>query len=723
MSFAPAFAADTLTGQVVDATGRAIPRAHVRVLDAAGKEIARLFSDQHGRFETVVADARTCQVEASLTGFQQAAVRCLPDRLTITLGLAPVQEAVLVTATRTDAPASQAGASATVFTAADIERRQNPFFADLLKLSPGAMIIRSGGTGSVTSLFVRGGESDHNKVLLDGIPLNEPGGIFFLNNLTTENLERVEIVRGAYSSLFGSDAMSSVIQLFTKRGERARRPQVTGQFDAGTYGTSHGRLSVSGAAGDIDYSLAAAQFNSDNRVPNSRLENTTLSANVGVALGSSASIRVIARGELEHAGTPGQTAFGRPDLDAFFERDDAVVGVSFDQAVTHRLRQRAAYSFAVSNQASTNLIEDPPFTPAFDDRVATFGSSDFTFDSRTNLDRHYANYQADWRLVRNPSTGAEQLLTVLADWHGERARLENRLAGSDTRPSRDNFGASIQHQMLWPRLFITVGGRVEHNESFGTEAVPRATAAFIARPSTGRIGETLLKASFGMGVKEPTILESFSLSFFSRGNPDLEPERSQSIEVGLEQRLAGDRAKVAATYFDNRFTDLIWTRTTDFTTFAGQYFNLVGLSRARGIEVSGEAAPTPLVGASAGYTFLDSKVLESSADTPVFQNGQWAFRRPRHSGFVGITARVRRVTAELTGAFTGRYVDNDFFVFDPPILEIPAHYTWDARASLRITPQLTALLMIDNLTDRDYMEPIGYQQLRRVIRAGIRIQL
>jgi vitamin B12 transporter len=245
---------------------------------------------------------------------------------------------------------------------------------------------------------------------------------------------------------------------------------------------------------------------------------------------------------------------------------------------------------------------------------------------------------------------------------------------------------------------------------------------FIARPPGGRAGETLLRASYGKGVKEPTLLESFSLSFFGRGNPDLKPERSRSVEVGLEQRLAGDRARASVTYFDNRFTDLIWSKTTDFTTFAGQYFNLVGLSRARGIELGFDAAPTSLIGARAGYTFLDSEIIESTADTPVFQNGQWAFRRPRHSGFVGVTARVSRVAAELTGVFTGRYVDNDFFLFDTPILEIPGHNTWDARVTFTITPQLNALVMIDNLTDRDYMEPIGYQQLRRVIRAGVRVR-
>ncbi len=131
--------------------------------------------------------------------------------------------------------------------------------------------------------------------------------------MTTEHLERVEIVRGAYSSLFGSDAMASVIQLFTRRADGTRRrPRASVQFDGGTYGTIHGSASVSGATARVDYSAGAAQFNSDNRVPNSRLENTTLSGNVGVRLGPVSTIRLVGRAELEHVGTPGPTAFGRP---------------------------------------------------------------------------------------------------------------------------------------------------------------------------------------------------------------------------------------------------------------------------------------------------------------------------------------------------------------------------------------------------------------------------
>jgi vitamin B12 transporter len=715
-----------VAGIVVDQSGRGVPRAHVRVLDTAGTDSRGVFADEAGRFEVIASDAGSCSVQASLTGFQTATAPCasaaVGEPLRIVLAVAPVQESLIVTATRTEAPTSQVGASATVFTEADLERRQTPLVADLLMSTPGAMLVRSGAPGALTSLFVRGGESDYNKILLDGVPLNEPGGTFYLSNLTTENLERVEVLRGAYSSLFGSDAMGSVIQLFTRRGDRtAKRPAVSAQIDGGTYDTLHVSAAVAGANGPLDYSVSAARFASDNRVPNSRFENTTLSANIGVAVGTSATLRVIARGERGHAGTPGTTAFGRPDLDAFSERHDDLASVSFDHQVTRALRQRASYSRTASSQQSTNLIVDPPYRAAFRGQVAARLSNDFLNDSLTRLRRHHASYQADARLVSSARAG-DHLLTLLADWDGERARADNRLAATQTINTRDNFGFSAQHQMLWPRTFATVGGRVERNENFGTAFVPRGTLVYVARAaSSGALGETQLKASAGTGIKEPTMAESFSISPFFRGNPNLKPERSRSAEIGVEQRFARDRAKVELSFFHNRFSDVIALVTTNPSTFEGQFLN-VGLTRARGVEAGVQARPVAAVRVRGGYTLLDSKILASERPNDVlFGLGRQAFRRPKHSGYAGVSVNVGRITADLNGVFIGAFVDSDFGLFTPALTTNPGHNLWDARATAKVTRRLTAIFSIDNLTNEDYSEPFGYQPLGRVVRAGMRI--
>jgi vitamin B12 transporter len=711
-----------LVGVVVDPDGRPVPRAFVRASGSDGSSVG-VFADEGGRFRVAIAPTADCQVVVTLSGFKPATVACArlleqPGRR-IALELAPIQESVLVTATRTEAPASQLGASATVFTVEDLERRQTPLLADLIATTPSAMVVRSGGPGALTSLFVRGGESDYNKVLLDGIPLNEPGGIYYLNNLTTEHLERVEIVRGAYSSLFGSDAMASVIQLFTRRADGvARRPRGSVQIDGGTYGTFHGSAGVAGATTRWDYSAGAARFSSDNRVPNSRLESTTLSGNLGFRLNETAVLRLVGRGELEHVGTPGPTAFGRPDLDAFFERDDAVFGATFEQTINPSFRHRVAYSVAQSDQTSTNLRADPAYRAVFGGRTAIFATNDFLNDSHADLRRQHAGYQADLRTVHR--SAGDHRLTLVGDWDGEHSTQENRLARTTTSNSRDNFGVAAQHQMLWPRVFATVSARVEHIDGFGTKAVPGATLVYVARAAAGAVGDTRLNVGAGTGIKEPTMLESFSVSPFFRGNPDLLPEQSRSVEVGIDQRFAADRAKVEVTWFDNRFRDIISLRTNSLT-FEGQYFN-VGETHARGVELGFEAAPHPAVRTRGSYTLLDSLIVETTSPGNVlFAPGRWAFRRPRHSGSIGATIQVARLTTDLNGLFVGRFVDSDFGLFDPPLTENPGHTIWDARLSLRLTARVSGILTIDNLTDTDYSEPFGYQPLGRVVRVGARM--
>ena len=213
------------------------------------------------------------------------------------------------------------------------------------------MVLQTGAPGGVTALFVRGGESNYNTVLLDGIPLNEPGGTFNFNNLTTENIERIEIVRGANSALFGSDAMSSVVQLFTNRGAAARRRRhrrVSAQIDGGSYGTLHATAAASGVARQIRLLGGGGPLlRPTTACRTARSTTRRVSANVGTALGANAMLRVIVRGELGKTGTPGQTAYGRPDLDAFYEHHDVVGGITFDQQVNRAFHQRATYSLTV----------------------------------------------------------------------------------------------------------------------------------------------------------------------------------------------------------------------------------------------------------------------------------------------------------------------------------------------------------------------------------------
>jgi vitamin B12 transporter len=452
------------------------------------------------------------------------------------------------------------GAAVTVFTAEEMQRRDAPVVAELLRATPGVTVVRAGGVGNVTSLFVRGGESSHNKVMLDGIPLNEPGGTFNFSNLTTDFVERIEVVRGAQSALFGSDAMSSVVQLISRRPVRGlSHPTILASGEAGSYRSHRGSASV-GASGDKwDASLHGGRQHTDNRVPNNEFTNTTVAGNGGVMLSSAMSLRLVGRTEFGRTGVPGATAFGRADMDAFFHRRDGVIGATFEHQVSERWQQRATYALSVSHQQSTNLEIDPPYVPRFEGHVAPFTFADFPYDSLTDLRRHFISYQADARIGGGAAN--EQMLTFAFDVNGERGVLTNRMAGSVVRASRDNFGWTAQHQWFGARASIASGLRIEQNDSFGTAVAPRLSIAVAAAANTK------LKINAGLGVKEPTILQSFSPSPSFLGNPDLEPERATTVDAGIEQRLLAQRVKIEALWFNGHYKNIISTRTISFTPF------------------------------------------------------------------------------------------------------------------------------------------------------------
>src|SRR5262249_26907523 len=392
--------------------------------------------------------------------------------------------------------------------------------------------------------------------------------------------------------------------------------------------------------------------------------------------------------------------------------------VSYDQSVG-AFHQRAAYGLDVQHQQSTNLLLDPPYTPSFGGSTSPFEFDDFAYDSRTHTTRHHASYQADgtWATAH----AGTHVDTALVDWDGERATLIDELAKTSVPESRNNVGVSLQHQALWSQVFVTAGVRFEHNASFGNATVPRVSAAAYLRKSAGTIGSTRAHATAGTGIKEPNFTQSFSTSPYFLGNPDLKPERSRSFDAGVEQRLANDRARVDVTWFDNRYKDIIGLQIVDPAAFTSQYFN-IGLTTAKGAELSGDAALGRGLGARAGYTYLDSNILQSTSTSPVFQPGNEAFRRPKHSGFVDAGWIGPHGTIDLIGSFVGRRVDSDLSSLVPPLTSNDGYALWGLSASLQLLSRLWVTGAIDNLTDRQYMEPLGYPALGRAIRGGVRVR-
>lgn len=695
-----------LTGVVLDPSRNAVPRATVRLLDPAGVEVVQTLTDTQGRFRFDGLTQASYTLGVEMVGFEAVHQTARAGtEIELVLPLAPVRERVVVTATRTEAPTSQVGSSVTVIAAELLENRHSATLTELLRTVPGLTLVQSGPLGAITSVLARGGESDHNKVFIDGVPVNEPGGFLNFANFTPLNLNRVEVVRGPQSALFGSDALGSTIQLFTERGTaETARPRVSLALEGGKHATVRGTSRLTGQLDRFDYSLAAGRFLTNNADDNSAFRNTTLSANLGAALGERTSLRLILHGDFGTAGTPGPTAFQRPDSDAFFRRRDGLVSTAFQVRLLENWNQRVNYGYSRSRQRSRNLFPDPP------------PFSDFLFDSLNDTRRHRGAYQSDFTFA------STQILTFAFEYEREKGRLVTIFpefpvfSPPPVVVHRTNIGGVVQHQaLLLGRLYLTGGLRIESNGSFGTEATPRLSAAYFLRRAGEGLGATKLKFNFGTGIKEPSFIESFSLSPSFRGNPDLKPERVRSFDFGVEQRFARDRAKLEINWFDNRFRDLV-------AFFRSSFIN-IGRAKAKGAEVVLELVPGWGLRGVGSYTFLNSQVLESpSPSSPVIGVGRPLLRRPRHSGSLVVLWDWRRLNLTSSLVWVGRRVDSDFFAAPEPLTSNKGYTKWDLAGSYRSSHKLTYFVVFENLLNDHYMEVLGFPALKLTFRAGARVQ-
>jgi vitamin B12 transporter len=439
---------------------------------------------------------------------------------------------------------------------------------------------------------------------------------------------------------------------------------------------------------------------------------TTLSASFGARAPSGGGVRLLGRGDLGRTGVPGATAFGPPDMDARSEHTTAEFLAGWDQPLGARVLQRASYTLARSRQESINLRADPPYTPRFGDRRAAFQFSDFLYHSTSDLRRHHLDYRADVTI------GSSQVLTAAFTYDGERGVLTDHLSNdAPQRPARNNTGTTIQYERVAGPVSVVGGIRFENNGSFGFYAAPRASASWLISAGREGLGVTRLHASAGLGIKEPSFLQSYSPNVFYLGNPELEAERSRGYDIGVEHRLAGSRLGVDVTYFANRFDDLISLRTIDPATFSSQYFN-IGETRADGVELTADATLGGGVQLHGYYVFLDSKVVRSTSDSPIFAPGRELFRRPRHSGSLQGTFVKNRLSVTIGSVFVGARVDTDSAALG---MTLNGGYALlNATGDVRLARRTSAFVTIDNLGDYGYMDPLGFRGLGRAVRGGIR---
>jgi outer membrane cobalamin receptor len=706
-----------LTGFVVDETGAGLPRAKLEFRHRDGRVMASTQTNTTGEFAVSLPEG-TYIVDAMLGGF--APLRGLvidvtpsPPPLMLTLRIPGVEQQIVVTATRTAAAVPQVGASLTVLTREQLARDGIATVAEALRKIAGLSLVQSGGQGQLTSAFVRGGESDYTKVLLDGIPLNDPGGSYNFANLSATGIDRMEIVRGPQSALFGSDAIAGVIQIFTHRArEDGISPTPRLLLEGGTFSSFRYAAGVSGRGERFDYSTAFSRTDTDNDVLNGSFNEATFTVNTGFIPSPKTALRAIFRSEAGRAGVPGPWAFRRPEPDEYFARRDLSGGLEFTHLAAISWTQKLSYTVNDSRQFSEDPADSGSFVSEFEGRRAPFVSIDSPFQFLNHTNRQKINYQSDIVMRRG------HLLTAGADYERESGSIGD--PQSLTEAVRNNFGFFAQDQWAAQnRFFAAAGVRLENNDSFGFFAAPRLSLAFHAhQPSPGSaLGLTKIKGNFGLGIKEPTLVESFSQSPFFRGNPDLKPEKSVSFDAGIEQHFGQGSSLLELTYFDNRFRDQVGFVTTDFTTFEGSFFN-IGKTRARGVEGTLRLDLSPRWEAGGAYTFLNSRVLESTSPDPVFAPGQELFRRPRHSGYVDLRWKPGSWTLGATAILVGRRVDSDFSGLG--LTSNPGYGVLNLLLSYRLSDSISWFALVNNALDKEYMEALGFPALRAHFRIGLR---
>jgi vitamin B12 transporter len=502
---------------------------------------------------------------------------------------------------------------------------------------------------------------------------------------------------------------------------RTRRPQpgepMQAHLSAEAGGFSFGRYraGTSGQQGALDWNASLLRMDTDNEGVNAGFEETAGALSVGAQLAPSVTLRGLARIADSRTDTPGQTLFGRHD-DSYFDRTDKLFGLRL-LATPGRAAHELRVAVARTDQVSIDPTDSGSFVARFGDRVASFES--FDFPNPQGYQNDSQRVVAGYKVELQPHS--DHLLTAGADLERETGELGNRgTATPMVSPSRTNFGVYVQDRWaLSPVLFLTAGGRVERNDSFGTTVVPRAALSWRAWSRDG--ASTRLTASAGAGVKEPGFLESFDKSDFADGNPDLEPERSRTVDLGIEQRAFGDRLRVAVTGFRHDYRDQIAFQ-FNLETFRGTWINL-GETRAQGIELEVEGAPRAGVRLFAQYTWLDSEIVVSSSVGDTFNAvGAPLLRRPRHSASLGASWKTadERLSAGATWVVVGARRDSDFAGLG--LEENEGYQRLDARARVRLHRHLDVFAIGENLADREYQEVLGYPALGRSLRVGVTLR-
>ena len=658
-------------GTILDPSGRAVEGARI----SCGGRTA--YTNAEGRF--TVSEVDRCDARVEKIGFETQTVPLIaPVENKIRLVVAGPVETVIVSATRSEMTAEQAAVAANVITAPQLAALDYPTMFDALRDIPGLEVVESGPPGSVVSLFTRGSPSTHTLVLVDGVPMNEPGGQLNFAHLTTEGVERMEIVRGPESALFGAEASAGVIQVFTKRGDPEDTiPHGSVSYERGNFQTDRWIANLNGGLGKrLDYSFNSAETHTAGEYPNGYYRDNTGTGNVGFRFSDATQARAVFQIYDAHTGVPGPLAFQPPDLVSNEETRQSTLSLRLDDSRGSNYQQNFTFGYARLRDRFNG-----------------------TFPSLNLPVRKSAGYQG----TLSHRGGAVVFGYDYEDQSGDISGIQ---------AARDNHGLFANAQQnIGPRIFLSGGARLEHSSAFGSIGSGRGGASLLLAGEHGSLSSMSLRVSAGRGVTEPSLLENFAQAPYYHGNPALRPEETNSYEAGLVSEWLQRRVRTEVGAFRSSFHDLI--------AFVRDSWQNVQASWARGIETSVQARLSRNVAVNASYMHLYTRVTESNTppNSPT-GIGQELIRRAPNSGALSLAVTPRRWSFIAGGRFVGNRhdVDNNFEVAGNP-----AYNNVYASVSFDATRHVTPTLRLDNLLNESYQEVLGYPALSRSVIGGVRL--
>jgi len=714
--------AATIEGTVFDPSGRVVPGARVTLLSEF-TPLAENETDSKGQFRFENRRAGVYHLVANAPGFTSSEVATkLAEGPTASvelhLALSAVEQRVVVSAALGGALAPQIGSSVSILTDQEITDQGAQNLLDVLRDVPGTSLTQAGRRGGATGLFIRGGNSNYNLVMIDGIQVNQFGGDFDFASLPADGVDQVEVTRGSQSALYGSNAVTGVVNIISHRGQGP--PHFTALAEGGSFTTSRFATGGSGLTHGLSWAYDVSRLDSGGVVANDQYRNQSAFFSLGYSRSPRRQVNANFFGNANDAGAPGP--YGSDPLGVY----PGIDTISRDK------QNLFGYEMKYTEQLSSRFRQ-----------VTTGSVATNRYYFRTPFGDSYSNNLRGVFNTRSEITLSSQDFLV-AGFEYNREQVKNTyIADATSTPfllPRTSLAYFAENRWNPSRRWVVIGGvRLDdirtHSlpaDAFGYHALlpastifqanPHLSAAFLAREgagSSGRVGATRLHGTFGTGIRAPS---GFDLAFTN--NPLLKPEKTLSFDSGVEQRLLNDRLVLDATYFFNRFKDQIVVLGGSLTNLSSFTSDNLANARAQGLETSVRFRPVRSFEFSGSYTHLKTAILALDGSTlsqSPFVVGQPLVRRPANSGAFNATWHHGRLMLNLNGYARGKVLDVEpNFGPSGGFFTNKGYFLANSGFSYRLPRGVEIYGRLNNFLNQKYEEAFGYPSLHLNFMAGIR---